>query len=126
MDSLVVTALKQEKRLLKEILYFAARELEMLEFGQTQNVEKSLLLRAEWMGRFAAVEANVYEKMSDILNDPSLSAAETSEVQDLNLEIIKLAGCIVAIDEWTSQLAAAEDSCIVPSENLTEGFRNPS
>ena len=116
MDSPVVTALKQERRLLKEILHFAVRELEMLEFGRFEEVEMLLLHRAERMEHVSVTEANVYEKMSEILNDTSLSAEELAELHDLSLQVIKLADCIVAIDEWTSEVADAGDHFVMPAK----------
>src|SRR5437660_1439986 len=97
MDSAVVTALKREKSLLEQVLHLAVCELDMLELGRVEDVERLLLLRAERMGHFATAEANVYAEMPDLQNDSSLNPEEIAELHNLNLQIVSLADRIVAI-----------------------------
>jgi hypothetical protein len=104
MDSAAVIALKREKSLLEQVLHLAVCELDMLELGRVEDVERLLFLRAERMGHFATAEANVYTKMPDVQNNPSLNPEEIAELHDLNLQIINLADRIVAIDELANQL----------------------
>src|SRR5215471_13460142 len=100
----IVVALRREKSLLERVLYLALFELDMLKAGRVDDVERLLLLRAEPMGQLEMAEANVEEKMPGIENDLTINSKELAELQDLNLQITRLADCIIAIDEQAKQL----------------------
>jgi hypothetical protein len=95
----IVVALKREKSLLERVLYLALHELDMLKAGRVDDVEKLLLLRAEPMGELAMAEANVEEKMPGIESDLTIDSRDLAELHDLNVQITRLADCIIAIDE---------------------------
>jgi hypothetical protein len=107
MDSIVI-ARKRQKGLLQEVLNLAVRELDMLEADRLEDVERLLLLRAERMGEFEMAEVNVNATMPGIDNNV-FNPEELAELHDLNLQMMRLANCIVAIDEWAQELVELRD-----------------
>ena len=100
----IVIALSREKNLLEQVLSLAICQLDLVEAGRLEDLEFSLLVRAERMRELAVAEANINAKMPDIENDPTLSSTELQELHYLNLQITELTDSIVDIDERAQQL----------------------
>ena len=114
----IVIALRREKNLLEQVLCLAICQLDLVQAGRLEDLEVSLLVRAERMTDLAIAEANINAKMPDIENDPTISSTELEELHYLNLQITKLTDSIVDIDERAQQLVELSDSG-VPPERLT-------
>jgi hypothetical protein len=108
MDS-IVTALRRQKSLLEQVLDLTVCEVEMLETGRLEDAEILLRLRAERLGEFEMAEAHIDVRMPHIERDPTVSPKELADLHDLNLQIIRLADCVVAIHERAQELAKVRD-----------------
>ena len=106
----MVTALRREKNLLEQVLCLAICQLDLVQAGRLDDLEVSLLVRAERMKELAIAEANINAQMPDIENDPTISSTELEELHYLNLQITKLTDSIVDIDERAQQLVELSDS----------------
>jgi hypothetical protein len=114
----MVIALRREKNLLEQVLCLAICQLDLVQAGRLEDLEVSLLVRAERMRDLAIAEANINARMPDIENDPTISSAELEELHYLNLQITKLTHSIVDIDEKAQQFVELSDSGM-PPESLT-------
>ena len=115
MDSTpIVRTLRREKNLLERVLCLAICQLDLVQDGRLEDLEASLLVRAERMKELAITEANVNAKMPEIENDPTVSSTELAELDYLNLQIIRLTNSIVDIDEKAQHLVELVDSGVRP------------
>src|SRR3989442_15333730 len=82
----IVRTLRREKNLLEQVLCLAICQLDLVQDGRLEDLEASLLVRAERMKELAITEANVNAKMPEIENDPTVSSTELPELDYLNLQ----------------------------------------
>jgi hypothetical protein len=110
----MVVALRREKNLLEQVLCLAICQFDLVQAGRMEDLEVSLLVRAQKMRDLAITEANINAKMPDIENDPTISSTELEELHYLNLQITKLTDSIVDIDEKAQQFVELADSGASP------------
>jgi hypothetical protein len=106
----IVVALKRERNLLEQVLSLALCQLDLAEAGRLEDLEWSLILRAERMTDLRIIEAGVGAKMQEIENDLNTSPQELAELHHLNIQIISLADRIANTDERVEQLVDLADA----------------
>jgi|SRR5580693_5154769 hypothetical protein len=106
----IVIALRREKGLLEQVLGLALCQLDLAAAGRLDDLVRSVLLRAERMTDLGIIEADVGARMPEIKNDLTVSPKEIAELNDLNLQIMRLVGRILEIDEKAQKLVDLADA----------------
>jgi len=95
----ILNALGREKELLEDFICLSEEQLLLLADENLDGFDALLQRRAELMTELTAVEATLSRWISQIRNDPSVSAELMSEMRSINDEIVRMANHIVQIDE---------------------------
>jgi hypothetical protein len=104
MDSVqVLKALERERQLLEDFICLSEEQLLLLEDENIDAVNSLLQRRADLMIELSAIEATLGTWISQLRNDPSVTADMMRELRAVNDEIVSMANHIVDIDEQTHE-----------------------
>jgi hypothetical protein len=97
----VLKALERERELLEDFICLSEEQLLLLEDENIEAVNSLLQRRADLMIEMTAIEATLGTWITQIKNDPSVTAQMMRELRAVNDEIVSMANHIVEIDEQT-------------------------
>lgn len=97
----VLNALERERQLLEDFICLSEEQLLLLEDENISAVDALLERRADLMMELTAIEATLDTWISQIRNDPSVTAEMMHQLRSVNDEIVSMANHIVEIDEQT-------------------------
>ena len=97
----VLKALERERDLLEDFICLSEEQLLLLEDENIDAVNSLLQRRADLMIELTAIEHTLGTWISQIKNDPSVTAQMMRELRAVNDEIVSMANHIVEIDEQT-------------------------
>jgi hypothetical protein len=104
MDSVqVLKALERERQLLEDFICLSEEQLLLLEDENIDAVNALLQHRADLMMELTAIEATLGTWITQLRNDPSVTADMMRELRAVNDEIVSMANHIVDIDEQTHE-----------------------
>ena len=99
----VLKALERERQLLEDFICLSEEQLLLIEAENIEAVNSLLQRRADLMMELTAIEATLSTWISQIKNDPSVTAEMMHELRMVNDEIVSMANHIVEIDEQTHE-----------------------
>lgn len=97
----ILNSLERERQLLEEFHSISEQQLRLLDDENIDGVESLLSRRADLMVELTAIESTLGTWISQIRDDPSVTAETMHELRAVNDEIVDLAKEVVAIDAET-------------------------
>ena len=97
----ILNSLERERELLEEFRSISEQQLCLLDDENIDGVESLLGRRADLMVELTAIESTLGTWISQIRDDPSVTAETMQELRFVNDEIVEMAKEVVTIDAET-------------------------